>query len=521
MIITGNNLIGFSQSAQGKRQFKSQIQCSEKDFYSFYEATSEEVHESVNKANIAFSIYKGLPYTQRALFLESIADEIVSLGSELIRVTMQETNLTEARLTGERDRTTNQLRFFAEILRDGSWLRAIIDKPMVQNASKPDIRQMQIPLGAVGVWGASNFPFAFSVAGGDTVSALAAGCTVIHKAHPAHPVTCELIGGCILKAAQKTGMPDGVFSLLNGENYEIGLQIVRHPLIKAVAFTGSFPGGKALYDEACKRENPIPVYAEMGSVNPVFILPGILNERGTDLAKSLAASNLLGAGQFCTNPGVVVLPTAQLATSFMNDFKSAIESAPAELMLTVNIHSAFNRRVKEFLEHDEVELFAKNKGREGHSATPQAFTVSAKTFVSQGTLGEEIFGPSSIHVATQNKEELLEVARSLQGQLTATIWGNEGDLSQHSELIEILQEKAGRLIFNAMPTGVEVNYAMVHGGPFPAATNSSTTSVGSTAIYRFTRPVCFQGFPQSALPEALQDSNPLRITRQINGQFNN
>ncbi len=519
MTISGSNLIGYSRSAKGNEQFSGVIKDEAGNAWSFFEATPEEIDEAISKANTAFPLYKKLSYIQRALFLERIADEIMAIGPELIHATMQESNLPEARLLGERDRTTNQLRFFAKILRDGSWLRAIIDTPTPESPAKADIRQVQIPLGVAAVWGASNFPFAFSVAGGDTVSALAAGCPVVHKAHPAHPVTCELIGSAIIKAAKETGMPDGVFSLLHGKNYQTGLQIVRHPLVKAVAFTGSFQGGKALFDEANKREIPIPVYAEMGSVNPVFILPGILKEQGTTLAKSLAASNLLGVGQFCTNPGVVVLPGGELTPAFINDYKSAIEAATGGVMLTENIHRSFNKGTKELSEQQDVELLAKSGQQDEKLATPQAYIASAEAFLSQPELSEEVFGPSSIHNTTKNKNEMLEIARSLKGQLTATIWGNEADLKEYSELKDILQDKAGRLILNAMPTGVEVNYSMVHGGPFPATTNSTTTSVGSTAIYRFTRPVCFQGFPQSDLPEALQDSNPFGILRQINGQF--
>jgi NADP-dependent aldehyde dehydrogenase len=519
MTITGNNLIGYSHSAKGNEQFAGVIKDGAGAAYTFFEATPEEINEAIKKANAAFLVYKKLSYTQRALFLERIADEIMAIGPELIQVTMQESNLPEARLLGERDRTTNQLRFFAKILCDGSWVRAIIDTPTPETPAKADIRQVQVPLGVAAVWGASNFPFAFSVAGGDTVSALAAGCPVVHKAHPAHPVTCELIGNAIAKAAKETGMPDGVFSMLHGKNYQTGLQIVRHPLVKSAAFTGSFQGGKALFDEANKRENPIPVYAEMGSVNPVFILPGILKEQGTTLAKSLAASNMLGVGQFCTNPGVVVLPGEKEAPVFINDYKAAIEAAPGGMMLTENIHRSFNKGTKELAEQKDVILLAKSSQVDEKLATPQAYTASAQAFLSQPELSEEVFGPSSIHITTQNKNEILEIARSLKGQLTATIWGNEADLKEYSELKDILEDKAGRLILNAMPTGVEVNYSMVHGGPYPSTTNSATTSVGSTAIYRFTRPVCFQGFPESELPEALQNSNPFGILRQVNGQY--
>jgi alpha-ketoglutaric semialdehyde dehydrogenase len=521
MNISGNQLIGYAQSAAGE-EFMSVIKNADGQPYTFHEATDAEIDEAISKASAAFPLYKRIPYAQRADFLERIADEIIAIGPGLINTTMQESALPEARLLGERDRTTGQLRFFAKILREGSWLRAVIDLPSanmpVPIAIGTDLRQMQIPLGVTAVWGASNFPFAFSVAGGDTVSALAAGCTVVHKAHPAHPVTCELIGQAIVNAAKATNMPDGVFSLLHGTSYQTGLQIIRHPLLKAAAFTGSFQGGKALFDEASKRDEPIPVYSEMGSVNPVFILPGILKEKGTDLAKALAASNLLGVGQFCTNPGVVVWPDD--ADSFMNDYSQAITAAAGGVMLTENIHRAFNKGTGEMEKHAGVRLFAKSSapGNE-RTATPQAFTTTAQAFLADAALGEEVFGPSSIHITTKNKEEILQVARSLKGQLTATIWGNQQDLNDYSDLQDILEDKAGRLIINAMPTGVEVANAMVHGGPFPATTNGATTSVGAAAIYRFTRPVCFQGFPQGALPDALKNNNPLGILRQVDGKF--
>jgi NADP-dependent aldehyde dehydrogenase len=520
MTITGKQLIGYAQSGAGNETFSGPVRNDRGEAWLFHEATTAEIDQAIHKAHSAFGEYKRISYTKRAEFLERIADEIMAIGPDLIAVTMQESNLPEARLSGERDRTTGQLRFFAKILREGSWFRAIIDLPSADNPAKGDLRQMQIPLGVTGVWGASNFPFAFSVAGGDTVSALAAGCPVVHKAHPAHPVTCELIGSAIAKAAKETGMPDGVFSLLHGISYQTGLQIVRHPLVKAVAFTGSFQGGKALFDEANKRDEPIPVYSEMGSVNPVFILPGILKEKGTELAKALAASNLLGVGQFCTNPGVVILSNSELTKSFMHDYKAAIEDASGGVMLTDNIYRSFNKGTEAMAGHSHVELLAKGKQLDKKSAAvPQAYTTSAVSFLMEKDLADEVFGPSSIHITTQNKEEILAVARGLKGQLTASIWGNAEDLENYNELQHILEDKAGRLIINAMPTGVEVNYAMVHGGPFPATTNSATTSVGATAIYRFTRPVCFQGFPDNILPEALQNNNPLGILRQVNGKF--
>jgi alpha-ketoglutaric semialdehyde dehydrogenase len=307
MTISGNQLIGYVQSGISNNKFTSTVKNDAGDLYLFREATDAEINEAIEKADKAAPLYKKVSYLKRAEFLEHIAEEILAVRS-LITITALESGLTETRLLGERSRTINQLHFFAKILREGSWLKAIIDLPSESEPSKADLRQMQMPLGVTGVFGASNFPYAFSVAGGDTVSALAAGCPVVHKAHPAHPVTAELIGRCIVKAAKATDMPEGVFSLLHGTSYECSLKLVRHPLVKAIAFTGSYQGGKALFAEAVKRDEPIPVYAEMGSINPVFILPGILEERGAEIAKLLAASNLLGAGQFCTNPGIVVLP---------------------------------------------------------------------------------------------------------------------------------------------------------------------------------------------------------------------
>lgn len=520
MKINGDQLIGYARSGMGEHRFNSTIKDENGTPWSFFEATEAEIDQAILLADKAAPAYKRIPYQQRADFLEKIADEIIAIGPTLISITMEESGLPEARLLGERDRTTNQLRFFAGILREGNWLRAIIDLPSAALPAKADLRQMQIPLGVTGVWGASNFPYAFSVAGGDTVSALAAGCPVVHKAHPAHPVTCELVGQCIVKAAQETGMPEGVFSLLHGITYQTGLQIVRHPLVKAIAFTGSFQGGKALFDEANKREEPIPVYSEMGSVNPVFILPGILKEQGTVLAKNLAASNLLGVGQFCTNPGVVILPASEDTPQFISNFGAAIDEAPGGLMLTESIYRTFNKNTAGMAKHEGVETLAKGHQPENERvAVPHMFSTTAGSFLKQDELGEEVFGPSSIHVTTQSKEEMLAIAHKLKGQLTATIWGNAADIETYGELKDILEDKAGRLIVNGMPTGVEVNYAMVHGGPFPATTSSATTSVGANAIYRFTRPVCFQNFPDNALPEALKNSNPLGLLRQVNGKY--
>jgi len=521
MNISGKQIIGNTLSGNGTDTFKSLIKNKDGVAYTFHEATTAEIDEAIEKANQAAAIYKRLPYTKRADFLDKIADEIIALGHDLdlIDITQKETALPEWRLIAERDRTTNQLRFFANILREGSWLRAIIDLPDKNNPAKSDLRQMQIPLGVAGVFGASNFPYAFSVAGGDTVSALAAGCPVVHKAHPAHPVTAELVAHCVIKAAEETGMPEGVFSMVQGVTYQTGLHIVGHPLVKAVAFTGSYQGGKALFDTANKRPEPIPVYSEMGSINPVFILPGILAEQGTDLAKSLAQSNLLASGQYCTNPGVVVLPDADISGQFLDDFKLEVDNASGGTMLSDSIYRSYSKGTEKLANHEGVEVYGKGRGEHDTAAVPHMFKTTSGIFFDQEALSEEYFGPASVHVVTKNNDEVYKIARSLRGQITATIWGNEQDLKDYAELRYILEDKVGRLLVNATPTGVEVANAMVHGGPFPATTNSATTSVGATAIYRFTRPVCYQNMPDSSLPEALQNSNPLGILRLLDNEY--
>lgn len=480
-------------------------------------ATESSVNEAVVNAHSAFNEYKKTPPSQKALFLQNIATEITAAGPGLIPITQKETFLPVARLEGELIRTTKQLNLFAELLKEGSWVRAVID---AKETPAVDIRQVQVPMGVVAVFGASNFPFAFSVAGGDTVSALAAGCPVVHKGHPAHPQTASIIAGCIRRAAEKSGMPEHVFTMIEGEGYEPGLQLVTHPLISAVAFTGSFRGGKALYDAAAKREKPIPVYAEMGSVNPVFILPHALQQNGYDIATKLIASNLQGTGQFCTNPGIVVLPPLHDAKQFLETSSQLISASKGGIMLTGNIHASYAAGVKKLATSKTVTLKAAGvQGEEVHSATPHLFVTNADEFLNDDNLQEEVFGPSSLFVETGDKAALYNIATHLQGQLTATIWGTDEDLQEYSDLIRILEDKAGRLLVNGVPTGVEVTAAMVHGGPYPATTDSRTTSVGTDAIYRFTRPVCYQNFPQFLLPDALKDANPLGITRMKNGQI--
>jgi NADP-dependent aldehyde dehydrogenase len=489
--------------------------------FEFKEANSIEINRAVEKAEAAFSLYRSRSYEERALFLEAISEEISKLGDPIIERCHAETALPVARLTGEMGRTVNQLKLFAYVVREGSWMDTRIDTALPDRlpAPKPDIRQFQIPLGPVGVFGASNFPLAFSVAGGDTASALAAGCPVVFKAHRLHPGTSELVGHCIIKAALRTGMPDGVFSLLHGQSTDVGMAIVLHPKIMAIGFTGSFRGGKAMFDAANKREIPIPVFAEMGSINPVFILPGAMKERKEIIARNLVDSFNLGVGQYCTNPGVFFTDSSPESEQMMEQMKTIVDGLNPGTMLSENIRNSYFAGIKKLSQNKGVKEFAGSlSDHEGYQVPTKIYTTDGKTFLKNKELSEEIFGPSTLGVKTNNKQELIEIAMKLAGHLTATIHGTEQDLKDYAELIGILELKVGRIIFNGFPTGVEVCHSMVHGGPYPATTFSQHTSVGSAAIKRFSRPVCYQDFPQSALPDPLKDNNPLKIWRMVNGQ---
>ena len=522
MQFTGKNIIGNKLVASGTSTFFGEEPATGKKLEpAFTEATVQEVDQAVQKAGEAFQVYRKKTGRERAAFLEAIADEIVALGDPLIKRCMQESGLPEARLTGERGRTVNQLKLFASLLREGSWVDARIDPAMPDRTPlpRPDIRSMQKALGPVGVFGASNFPLAFSVAGGDTASALAAGCTVVVKAHPAHPGTCELVGLAIQRAVQKAGMPEGTFSMVNGRSNDVGLALVRHPLITAIGFTGSFRGGKALFDEAAKRPVPIPVYAEMGSTNPVFILPGALKERKETIAKELSASVTLGTGQFCTNPGLTFLLQSEEEKVFKELLTGAISAINAGPMLTEGILNAYNKGIDTLAGKKGVTTLAKGKKEgEGFYATAQVLQADIDAFRADHALEEEVFGPSTLTITAKTKEDLFQAVDNLKGHLTATLIGTEQDLKDYAGLIEKLELKVGRIIINGYPTGVEVCHAMVHGGPYPATSNSSTTSVGTAAITRFTRPVCYQGFSDALLPEELKDGNPLGLWRLVNGE---
>ena len=525
MELKGLNFIGNDLSGKGKEIFSAVNPANNKKISPiFHEAIQEEIDDAVNKAEEAFKVYRNKSGKEKAVFLEAIADEILESGDVLIKRCCEETGLPETRISGERGRTVNQLRLFAGLLREGSWVDARIDTadPERKPVPKPDIRSMKKALGPVGIFGASNFPLAFSVAGGDTASALAAGCTIVVKAHPAHPGTCEMIADAIRNAVLKTAMPNGTFSMVHGFSTEAGMAIVKHPFIKAIGFTGSFRGGKAIYDAAVQRAEPIPVYAEMGSTNPVFILPGALKERKEEIANGLAASVALGVGQFCTNPGIVFYENSEDAKKFQEIAVNKFAVIPAGTMLTEGIQQAYKNGIENIKKNEAINLLARGKTGAGNSeGTAYLMQTNVSNFLSNEKFEEEIFGPSTLNVTANNKSELIEAAKNLKGHLTATLHATSEDLKNYKELIEILERKAGRLIINGFPTGVEVCHSMVHGGPFPATTDSKATSVGTLAINRFARPVCFQNFPDEFLPDELKNSNPLCIWRQINGEMKN
>ena len=451
-----------------------------------------------------------------------IGQGLFDLGSELIDRACEESGLPSARIEGERARTAIQLKLFAAVVRDGRWNAATIDSPLPDRKPLPrsDIRSRKIALGPVAVFGASNFPLAFSVAGGDTASAFAAGCPVVAKAHPAHLGTSELVGRVIQRAVGECGLHEGVFSLLVGEGNAIGEALVFHPAIKAVGFTGSRRGGLALMRIASQRKEPIPVYAEMSSINPVFLLPGALAKRPEVLAAGFNDSLTLGVGQFCTNPGLVISTDGDDLERFRQIASEKISAKSSGTMLTPGIHAAYRSGMQRLAATEGVRTLAQGQPGSGLCAgQPALFSVDAKRFLGVPHLMEEVFGPSALLVCCQDMTEMRSVAEHLEGQLTSTLHLEEVDNECARELLPILERKAGRIVFNGFPTGVEVSYAMVHGGPFPATSDSRTTSVGAAAIERFLRPICYQDMPASLLPEALKDSNPFSLWRLRDGQF--
>ncbi|HEX3892740.1 MAG TPA: aldehyde dehydrogenase (NADP(+)) [Terracidiphilus sp.] len=487
----------------------------------FCSASTTEVDEAVQLAAEAFETYSQTSGKARAAFLRRIADGLDAHKDELAARAHLETALPLPRLTGEVGRTSGQLRLFAGVVEEGSWVNARIDTalPERQPLPRPDLRSMLRPLGPVVVFGASNFPLAFSVAGGDTASALAAGCPVIGKAHPAHPGTSEIVGRILSEAVAAEGLHPGVFSLVFDAGVEAGTALVKHPLVRAVAFTGSLRAGRALMDLAAARPDPIPCFTEMSSGNPVFVLPGALRKGPGALAASLFGSFTLGAGQFCTKPGVILVPGSAESTTFVEELGKLVDEAQPYTLLTPGIARAYGRATTERAATTAAAATGARPNPE-HACTvnAQLFTVSLSQFLATPALADEIFGPNTLLVRCDSTNDYLKAARSLDGHLTATILGDDEDLAANRELIQILEQKAGRLIFNGFPTGVEVSHAMVHGGPYPSTSDARFTSVGSLAIYRFARPVCFQAFPPALLPPELQDGNPLGIRRLVDGK---
>ncbi|KQR71512.1 2,5-dioxovalerate dehydrogenase [Pedobacter sp. Leaf176] len=487
----------------------------------FFKANESLVNDALASATEAFQLYRSINKDLKAAFLNAVADEIAAITEELVKRAAEESGLPLPRLQGEVGRTTGQLRLFANLVAEGSWVNAIIEtaQPDRQPLPKSDIRRMMIPIGPVVVFGASNFPLAFSVAGGDTASALASGCPVVVKAHPAHYGTSALVGEAIKKAVEKTNMPNGIFSMLYDDGYEIGAALVKHPLTKAVTFTGSFKGGMALVKLADERENPIPVFAEMGSINPVIFLPDALTNKAEELAKKYAASISLGAGQFCTNPGLMLAIESPSLTTFKKSLADAIAAVPSATMLTNGIADNYNRLATEVINNDKASILGisnlTDKDLKNQSKAIVA-EISATEFIENPEFREEIFGPYSLLVVAKDLSELESAISSLGGQLTATLMADKEELKNYISLLNKLTDKTGRIILNGVPTGVEVCASMQHGGPFPATNDSRFTSVGSTAIYRFVRPLAYQDWQQDLLPDELKDGNPLNIFRTVN-----
>lgn len=481
-------------------------------------ATDDDVAEACALAAAAFDTFRETAPEARAVFLETVAEKIEALGDALVERAMTESGLPQARLSGERGRTTGQLRLFARVLREGRWAGVTVDPalPDRQPLPRPDLRQRKIAVGPVAVFGASNFPLAFSVAGGDTAAALAAGCPVVVKAHPAHPGTSAMVGAAIRDAVVACGLPEGVFSIVQGPGNALGAALVADPRIKAVGFTGSRAGGLALSAIAQSRAEPIPVYAEMSSVNPVVLMPAALAARGVALAQAYVASLTMGAGQFCTNPGLVLGVEGADLDRFLESAGETLKQAQPQVMLTPSIHDNYQHGLGVLSGHSGLRLVAEGVPGTGcNQAEARIFTASGADFAANPELADEVFGPSSIVVRCGSLDEVAVVIEGLEGQLTATIQMDDGDIDAARALLPVLERKAGRVLANGWPTGVEVSHAMVHGGPFPATSDPRTTSVGATAIDRFLRPVCYQNFPDALLPDAIRDSNPLLLPRIV------
>jgi 2,5-dioxopentanoate dehydrogenase len=522
MTISGENLIGATRLMGQGMPFRAYDPTQGCDIEPmFYSADTAEVGQACALAEAAFDTFRHASPQQRATLLKVIGENILAIGPELIDRAHLETGLPLARLEGERGRTVGQLKMFADLLVEGSWIDARIETalPDRQPLPRPDLRMQMIGLGPVAVFGASNFPLAFSVAGGDTAAALAAGCPVIVKAHPAHPGTSELVGRAIQAAVAQCRLPAGVFSMLTGTGNELGAALVSHPAIQAVGFTGSQQGGLALMQLAAKRPQPIPVYAEMSSINPMFVLPSALAQRPESLAQGFVDSLALGAGQFCTNPGLVLGVAGDAFERFCTAAAGLVSARQPSTMLTKGIHEAYVRGIGRLRENRRVRLLAQGEGGNKCAGSVTLFRTTSHDFITDATLAEEVFGSSSIIVECTDLRDMLDLANRLEGQLTATLHLENDDADAAKRLLTVLERKAGRILVNGFPTGVEVSPAMVHGGPFPATSDGRSTSVGTAAIHRFVRPVCYQNMPQGLLPAALRDGNPLGIWHRRNGEL--
>ncbi|MEO8735118.1 MAG: aldehyde dehydrogenase (NADP(+)) [Edaphobacter sp.] len=524
MEITGEMLIG-ARSVRGGHGVVHSVNpaTGEKMAPAFGGGSAKDVDDACTLAMNAFDAYRAIGLEKRAHFLETIAQGIIDLGDLLVERVMSESGLPRPRIEGERARTVGQLKLFAGLVREGRWLNVTVDHAMPERKPmpRPDLRAQKIPLGPVAVFGASNFPLAFSVGGGDTASALAAGCPVVAKSHPSHLGTSELVGRAIQRAVADCGLPEGVFSLLVGDGNAVGEALVVHPAIQAVGFTGSRRGGRALVALAAGREVPIPVFAEMSSINPVFVLPGALAERSETIARGLIDSVTLGTGQFCTKPGIVIAMEGTDFDRFQREAEASTQAKTSTTMLNAGIHSAYEQGTAKWAGENKVSTLA--TGQPPAAATcggkPMLFATKAQHFLATPALMEEVFGPACLLIACRNAEEIVAVAEHLSGQLTATLQLAEEDMELARKLLPVLERKAGRILVNGFPTGVEVSYAMVHGGPSPSTSDSRVTSVGAMAIERFLRPVCYQDLPSALLPEPLQENNPLHVWRLIDGKL--
>ena len=485
------------------------------------DATTEDIEVIMQQAWKAFHSYRKLSLKRRADFMRAIAREIENLGDELLKVTGEETSLPEARLRNERARTMFQLTSYADACERGDWLEARIDTALSdRNPPKPDVRKMLVPLGPVVVFGASNFPFAYSTAGGDTACAFAAGCPVIVKAHPAHARTSEMVAAAIVKAAEKTNMPQGIFAHVHGADNAVGEALIKHPLTKAVGFTGSFIGGKQLFDWANQRKEPIPVFAEMSSINPVFLLPEKLKQSAAEVAKMYAPSITLGVGQFCTNPGLIIGLESEGLQTFIIALGEEIKKLTPGTMLHSGIFKNYVEKRANSLAQAEVETIAVSETEpQLNQGAPTVASASGEAFLNNPILHQEVFGPYSLVIRCKDMTEMIHVVNNLEGQLTATLMATETDINYHEELVEAVKNICGRFILNNVPTGVEVCLSMQHGGPFPATTDSRFTSVGADGIKRFARPIAFQNWSNDLLPEELKNENPLGIWRTVNNEL--